>query len=217
MIKNKHSWVILFLLWSLVGSSGFADMRIQVLGLFKNQAIILYNGERLRLMVNGPAKQGIKLLSADSDQAVLDIDGTRRAFKLGSAASFKLAKPVVATVKIVADRMGMYGIKGSINGHLVEFLVDTGATTVAINSGQASRLSIDFKAGKLTRVSTAAGVVPAYLVPLRRVRIGAIELHDVEAAVLVGDHPSIALLGMSFLQRLKMENSGKTLTLIKPY
>jgi len=200
-----------------VGSSGFADMRIQVLGLFKNQAIILYNGERLRLMVNGPAKQGIKLLSADSDQAVLDIDGTRRAFKLGSAASFKLAKPVVATVKIVADRMGMYGIKGSINGHLVEFLVDTGATTVAINSGQASRLSIDFKAGKLTRVSTAAGVVPAYLVPLRRVRIGAIELHDVEAAVLVGDHPSIALLGMSFLQRLKMENSGKTLTLIKPY
>jgi len=217
MINNKNSWAILFVLWSLVSSSSFADGRIQVLGLFKNQAIILYHGERLRLMVNGPAKQGIKLVSADSDQAVLDIDGTTRAFKLGSASSFKLAKPVAATVKIAADRMGMYGIKGSINGHFVEFLVDTGATMVAINSVKAHRLGIDFKAGKLTSVSTAAGVVPAYLVPLRRVKIGAIELHDVEAAVLVGDHPSVALLGMSFLQRLKMENSGKTLTLIKPY
>ncbi len=200
-----------------MGSSSFADTRIQVLGLFKNQAIILYHGERLRLKVDGLAKQGIKLVSADSDQAVLDINGTTRAFKLGSASSFKLAQPVVATVKILADRMGMYGIKGRINGHWVEFLVDTGATRVAINSVKARRLGIDFKAGKLTRVSTAAGVVPAYLVPLKRVKIGAIELRDVEAAVLVGDYPSVALLGMSFLQRLKMENSEKTLTLIKPY
>jgi len=200
-----------------MGSSSLADTRIQVLGLFKNQAIILYNGERLRLQVNGLAKQGIKLVSADSDQAVLDINGTTRAFKLGSASSFKFAQPVVATVKILADRMGMYGIKGRINGHWVEFLVDTGATKVAINSVKARRLGIDYQAGKLTHVSTAAGVVPAYLVPLKRVKIGAIELRDVEAAVLVGDHPSVALLGMSFLQRLKMENSGKTLTLIKPY
>ena len=122
MINNRHGLIIFFLLWSLVSDRGFAETRIQVLGLFKNQAIILYQGERLRLIVNGPAKQGIKLVSADSDQAVLNIDGRSRAFKLGSASGFKLAKPVVATVKIAADSMGMYAIKGRINGHFIEFL-----------------------------------------------------------------------------------------------
>ena len=109
-------------------------------------------------------------------------------------------------------------LENRINGLPVGFLVDTGASSVAMNAGEARRLGIDFRVdGDSTYVSTASGVARAYRVRLDRVKVGAIELRNVEALVVDGSSPTEVLLGMSFLQRLELMNQGDHLTLRRKY
>jgi aspartyl protease family protein len=112
----------------------------------------------------------------------------------------------------------MFKTVGSINGLPVGFLVDTGATAVAMNADEARRLGIDFRVeGESTWVATASAVSRAFSVTLARVKVGDIELHNVGAIVLDGPQPRDVLLGMTFLQRLEMHNQGDHLTLRKKY
>jgi aspartyl protease family protein len=108
----------------------------------------------------------------------------------------------------------MFRTVGSINGLTVRFLVDTGATTLAINAAEARRLGIDYRfVGRKGVVQTAAGNVPAYHLNLDLVRVGDIIQRQVPAVVIEGDSPDHVLLGMSFLGRLEMENTGQALHL----
>jgi aspartyl protease family protein len=99
----------------------------------------------------------------------------------------------------------------------LKFLVDTGATTVALNSGDAKFANIDYKRGKPIQVATANGVVTAYLVTIASLKIGSITLSQVEASVVEGGSPSIVLLGMSALNRLDMQRQDIAMTLTKKY
>jgi len=97
----------------------------------------------------------------------------------------------------------------------VNFLVDTGATNIAMNEIVAGRLGIDFRySGTPTRVSTASGIAPAHNVTLASVRVGDIELKNIRATVLEGQYPREVLLGMSFLSRVELERKGK-LTILR--
>jgi len=109
---------------------------------------------------------------------------------------------------------GMYSTAGFINGHPVNFLVDTGATWIAMNVHQARSLGINFRySGKRGMVSTANGVAPVYRVMLDKVRVGEIELTNVEAGVLEGSSPREVLLGNSFLNRVEMQRQGQVMLL----
>ena len=100
----------------------------------------------------------------------------------------------------------------------MNFLVDTGASMIAMNGDQARRLGIDFRVeGEPARVMTASRAEPAWRVHLDRVRVGSIELNHVEAVVLEGPNPRELLLGMSFLGRLRLVNEGDHLVLRKRY
>ena len=105
---------------------------------------------------------------------------------------------------------------GQINGGAVRFVVDTGATAIALPAGDASRLGIDYRKGQVGVTQTANGQAPAYLVRLNTVRIGGIELHNVEAIVIEQGLP-VALLGNSFLNRVEMRREGATMTLTRRY
>ena len=108
----------------------------------------------------------------------------------------------------------MYATAGFINGQPVNFLVDTGATWIAMNSHQARSLGINFRfLGKRGHVSTANGVVPIYRVTLAKVRVGEIELTNVAAGVLEGNSPEEVLLGNSFLNRVEMQRQGQVMLL----
>jgi aspartyl protease family protein len=96
-------------------------------------------------------------------------------------------------------------------------VVDTGATSVAMNSGDAKFAKIDYEKGEKGMSSTANGVVPVYLVRLNTLKIGTITLNNVEAAVLEGGSPEIVLLGMSALNRLDMRRDNSIMTLTKKY
>jgi aspartyl protease family protein len=100
----------------------------------------------------------------------------------------------------------------------VNFLVDTGATTVVLNASQGRRLGLDYRMdGTIVSVVTASGVERGYQIKLRSVKVGQIELTNVEATVVDGAFPPEALLGMSFLGRLESESTPTMLLLRKKY
>lgn len=186
---------------------------IMVLGLFKNKAIVNIDGKQRVLKVGKKSPEGVILISADSDVAILSVDGKEQEYKLGRHVGTSFKKKKQAEAKIMPVN-GMYTTQGFINGHPVNFLVDTGATWIAMNSNQARSLGINFRyIGKRGRVSTANGVVPVYRIQLDKVRVGEIELTHVEAGVLEGNSPSEVLLGNSFLNRVEMLRQGQVMLL----
>ena len=100
----------------------------------------------------------------------------------------------------------------------MQFLLDTGATLVSINEPDAKRIGLDYKRlGTRGSSITASGVSPIWRMKLKRVKLGEIELRDVEAAIHAGEFPPVALLGNSFLSRLKMTRSGSAVVLQRNY
>ena len=158
VMRNKklisHSLVVLALL--LVTSSLYAARVIQVQALFSNKAVVSIDGTRHVLSVDKPGPDGIKLLSATSREAVLEVDGKRSSFPLGNQISTNFTPAQEVKEQIWQDNGGMYSTVGSINGMPVTFLVDTGASLIAMNSSQAKRLGIDYRlTGKPPWVTTA--------------------------------------------------------------
>ena len=160
--------------------------------------------------------EGAKLIASSSENATLEINGQRRTFRLGISSSIKTGfnPPSQYVLQIYPDNRGMYSVQGKINNHSVKFLVDTGATTIAMNASRARRLGIDFKLhGQPMMVSTASGVSKGFLVKLDTVKVGDISMHNVDAMVLDGTHPTEVLLGMSFLGQVNMQRDGQTMRL----
>jgi aspartyl protease family protein len=121
-----------------------------------------------------------------------------------------------AQVTLAAGPGGHFVGEGAVNGQAIRFLVDTGATSIALPASFAQRAGIDFRRGEPGLSSTANGLVPVYRVNLDSVRLGAIELQSVEAMVFEAGLDT-ALLGMSFLNRLEMRREGDTMTLTRRY
>ena len=186
---------------------------IMVLGLFKNKAIVKIDGKQRTLKKGKKSPEGVTLIFADSDVATLEVDGKQSDFKLGHHVRTNFKKKRFAEAKIMPVN-GMYSTTGFINGHPVSFLVDTGATWIAMNVHQARSLGINFRyIGKRGAVSTANGIVPVYKVVLDKVKVGEIELTNVAAGVLEGNSPSQVLLGNSFLNRVEMQRQGQVMLL----
>lgn len=205
----------LLLAWGL---PALAVEQIQVEALFSGQAMVRVDGQRRLLKLNQPSPEGLLLISADSREAVIEIDGERRSYPLGSHVSTRFTAPQQVSAKIWRDDKGAYTTVGSINGRTVNFLVDTGATAVAMYSTDARRLGLAYKLeGKPMAVSTANGTAPAYEVELDRVQVGDIVLRNVRGFVIESRGDGRILLGMSFLNRVTMEDQGTVLLLHRKF
>lgn len=203
----------ILLLGLLSGSALAQAFDILVQGLLPDMAIIRVDGRQYTLRVGESTREGIKLISASSEQAVLEVDGQRETYTLGSRVQSSFARPEKSEARIQPTR-GMYVVQGFVNRQPVQFLVDTGATWVSFNARQARKLGIDYRyEGTPGWASTANGRVRIYRLKLKSVRVGEIELKNVDAAVMDGNSPRTALLGMSFLQRVRMQHEGNVLLL----
>ena len=189
---------------------------VSVMGLFKDKAIVSIDGGKPRTLSVGQTEQGVKLIAADSGGASFDVDGKRRT--LGMGQSFAGGAPTDArqSVSLTADARGHFAAAGSLNGYPMTFLVDTGATSIAISAAEAKRIGLDYKAGQAAGVSTAAGVVPAWRVTFNTVKVGNISVNQVEGMVVEAGL-NVPLLGMSFLNRMEMKRDGQTMTLTQRY
>jgi aspartyl protease family protein len=197
-------------------SNAAAVSQIEVQALFGGKAIVMIDGQRRMLSVGETSPEGIKLLDANSKHAVLEVDGKSKSYQPGGSISLSYAKPELLEEKVYSDDRGMFHSVGTINGRTVRFLVDTGATTVAMNKSQAKQLGVDYRmTGERVVVSTASENVNGYRVRLRSVSLGKIKLKDVEAMVIDGHHPGPILLGMSFLGKLTVEKAGSVMKIRK--
>ena len=215
MLKSKF----LIIGFALAALPALAATQINVVGLFSNKAIVVINGGSPQTISAGQTKNGVKLIAADSESATFMVEGKRQTLKMGQAASVAgSTAPVNNTpVSLYADNQGHFKGNLNINGASLKYLVDTGATVVAMNSGDAKFAKIDYEKGEKVPVSTANGVTTAYLVKLNTLKIGNITLNNVEAVVNEGGSPDIVLLGMSALNRLDMKRDNAIMTLTKKY
>ena len=203
---------------SLYPSTVLAGMDVRVVGLFSDRAVLLVEGRQHMLRVGQTSPEGVKLVSASSESAVLLIEGAEVTARLDGRVSARKRTATVKEVQVWRDTTGMYTTVGSIDGLPVSFLIDTGATQVAMNASQARRLGIDYHVtGNPAEVTTASGVARAWMVTLDSVKVGDLEVRNVSAVVLEGEQPQVTLLGMSYLGRMEITNSGRLMTLRQRY
>lgn len=191
---------------------------IKLFALFNGKAILLVDGSRRVLEIGAISPEGVKLVSTDTvaEEAVVEIGGKPKTLKLGMVMTAGYARGTSDSVTLYAGDGGHFFADGFINEKPVHFLVDTGATTIALNSHLADSLGIDYRRhGQPGLSSTASGVVRVYLVTLPKVRVGQITLYSVKAGVIEGAYPTEPLLGMSFLGSLEMKREGNTLELTR--
>ena len=217
-LSKTYKWILALLLCS-VSAAGAAIQDIHVVALFRDRAIVMIDGKQHLLRTGDSSPGGVKLLSADSDTAVFEYRGHKLERQLdGRVRAAVTPSQGADDVRIFRDTGGMFKTVGSINGLPVRFLVDTGASSLAMNSAQARRLGIDFHVqGEPTYVSTASDVTKAYRLKLDVVKVGSIQLRNVTAVVMDGPQPREVLLGMSFLGQLEMINKGDQLLLRRKY
>lgn len=216
-ISTMRDTLLAIILAAAVASVASAQ-DIAVMAVFEGKAVFQIDGSKRVLVAGERSPEGLKLIKTEGDAVVVELNGRRETLTVGSHAMGAISAPQTIDVTLAPDQLGMYPAAGSVNGQPVNFLVDTGATLVALNSQHARRLGIDYRvAGKKSQVETASGVETAYYIQLKTVKIGAIELRDVDTVVLDGTFPSTALLGMSFLGRVDLQRNGTALVLKKRY
>ncbi len=204
---------ILFLSIILFSSLSYSVDSVHVKGLFnKKAAVLIIDGEQVLLKI-GRTKLGVTLIEATSRDAILMIDGKRQRVALSQQIGGSYKKPAVTEVRIQSQQGGHHWVQGQINGGSVRFVVDTGATTIAMNLSTARRLGIDYAAGEKAAVSTANGVKEARVVNLNKVTVGSITQYNVLATVSLDDALPVVLLGNSFLSGVDLRTENGVLIL----
>jgi aspartyl protease family protein len=186
------------------------DVRIVAITPGRSVDVVIDQREPITIE-EGQTIEGVKVVRVEARGAVVTVDGVTKTLALGAAGSEGPATSS-ASVTLTADRRGHFATAGTVNGRPVQFLVDTGATLVALSRSEATRIGIDFRRGKPSYAMTANGPVRGWGVSLAAVRVGGVTVREVPAVVLDSEIPN-SLLGMSFLNRFDLLQQGSTLVL----
>jgi len=201
------------LLWG-AGAAWAQSVALQ--GMLGAKALLMVDGGVPRAVAPGETHAGVKVVSTSGDQAVVEVGGRRHTLRVGespaSVGSGGPAPDAGRRLVLPASSGGHFLAEGSINGRATQFVVDTGATYVALGAAEAERLGIDYRSGQTVRLSTANGNILAWRVMLASLRIRDVEVRNVEA--VVGQQPMpYVLLGNSFLNRFQMRRDNDQMVL----
>jgi aspartyl protease family protein len=197
------------------GIAAAAD--VALIGVIGDKAAVLaVDGGNPKTVKVGQTWNGITVLSVDKDRATVEFEGRKRVLQQGQHYRGAAPSSDRTQVTLAAGPGGHFVADGAVNGNPVRFLVDTGATSIALPARDADRLGIDFRKGQRGISQTANGPVTVYRVNLDSVRLGDVELRSVDA-IVIEQGLDIALLGMSFLNRVEMKRDGHTMTLIRRF
>lgn len=188
----------------------FADHEILYTGLHGNKAWLRING-RPGALGKGQSRSGVKVLSVKKNEVIIKVHGKRYLYKKKS----KTGKKLDDEIKIPFNsEHSSYFVRGHINGKSFAFVVDTGASKVALNLNDAKRLKLSLKRDDRTKIRLAGGkLADGWVTTLRSVKVGDIEIKNVSALIIKERGPAIALLGMSFLSQLEISQSDDTMVL----
>lgn len=193
---------------------------VALAGMLGGKALLVVDGSGPKTVAAGQTHQGVKVISTSGDQAVIEQSGQRQTLRVGDL-PVSLGAGVAGGVRgsrivLTESSGGHFMAAGQINGRAAQFMVDTGATFVAMSTQDAERLGISYKTGQPVRMATANGDSVGYRIKLNSVRVGDAEVYEVDAVVIPQPMPFI-LLGNSFLARFQMKRDNSLMTLDKRY
>ena len=195
------------------GTAAWAAPQVRVLALFEGKALLEIDGSKRVLATGAVSPEGVRVVSASSRTVLVEIDGRQQSLGLGAAGRFGTA-PTGLELRLVRDGAGGYRSPGLVNGRSVEWLIDTGASSVALSGADADRLDLPWRsAGRPVGIATAQGTKTGHRIVIDSLQIGDLRVSSVDAVVLDGDYPRSPLLGMNVLQRLTMRTEGDLLIL----
>ncbi|MCL2346549.1 MAG: TIGR02281 family clan AA aspartic protease [Desulfobulbus sp.] len=200
----------------LFAATPLAAQEVGLAGIMGSRAMLIINGGQPEAVRVGETLDGVKVVSIQGEQVIVEIGGRKRPLRIGQQASGSASTDGSGKIVLAADANGHFFTTGTVNGATIRFMVDTGASTIALGISDARRIGLDLNSGERAYTQTANGTVEVRRVKLDTVTIAGVTLHYVEASVLPTDQP-IALLGMSFLNRMEMHRDGSTMTLRQRY
>ena len=220
-VRSMSSWGVRLLAagWMAAAAVSAAAQSVAMTGSMGSKALLVIDGGAPKALAAGDSHRGVKVVAVRADQVTVEVAGKRQTIDLGGApVSIGGGGGGAGGTQIVltATSGGHFTTSGSINGRATQFLVDTGATSVAMSADEARRMGINYEQGERSVGSTANGVVPIWRVTLKSLRIQDVEVYGVEAVVLPAGMPHV-LLGNSFLTRFQMKRENDVMTLTRRY
>ena len=197
-----------------VSAAAATAQSVALAGRMGDRALLVIDG-RPHTVAVGASAGGVKLLRWAGEDADLLLPSGRVLLRVGGSPA-QVGSPAPASqgreIVMTAGLGGHFNPAGSINGQAVQFMVDTGATLVALGLDDAKRLGLDLGAARPGLSQTANGPVQVLMLNLDRVRVGEVELNNVAAVVLPQPLPFV-LLGNSFLSRFQMRRDNDVMRL----
>jgi len=189
---------------------------VQLAGQMGRKALLVIDGQTVMLAV-GESRHGVTLRALDAGQAEVAWDGQSTTLSVGGAPARVAGSPSAGpgggrAIVLPVGPGGHFMASGSINGRNVRFMVDTGATTVAMGAAEADRIGLDYRGGQQARMQTAGGTVTGHVLTLSAVTVGDVTLANVQAVVMPAPMPFV-LLGNSFLSRFQMRRDNDVMRL----
>ena len=206
---------------ALLFATAAAAQSVALKGMLGNKALLVVDGGQPCIVAPGEAVGGVKVVSTSGDTAVVEFGGRRETLRVGEAPhSIGAASGAAAgggnRIVINVGSGGHFMVGGRINNQQVQFIVDTGASSVSMSEAEAKRIGLAYKEGRLGTANTANGAVTVWQVKLASVKIGDVEVHEVDATVLPAAMPYI-LLGNTFLTRFQMKRENDLMVLERRY
>nr|WP_226450315.1 TIGR02281 family clan AA aspartic protease [Acidovorax radicis] len=193
---------------------GAQAQSVALAGVLGTKALLVVDAHPPRAIGVGDEFQGVKVIAVSKEDATIEVKGARRVVRMGEAPVSVGARSGGRRVTLVADSRGHFVNSGSINGQVMQYMVDTGASTVAIGRPDADRMGLKYQSGQPVRVGTANGVGQGWRMKLDSVRIGDVEVFGVEAIITSQPMPYV-LLGNSFLTEFQMTRINDQMVLEK--
>lgn len=196
-----------------------SSRKVALSGILGRKALLTIDGVGLRSLAEGETHQGVRLVRLSNGEATVDVDGTIRTLRLGEApVSVGSSAPARTSdqgkIVLIADSRGHFAESVRINGQLIDALIDTGASTIAIAKRDADRLHIHYSQVPTVNIGTANGTVKAWSVRLESLRMGDVQLWNLEAVVVPQDMPFV-LLGNNFLSEFSMSRHNDQMMLVQ--
>jgi len=203
-------------LCTFTASLAAAAASVSVNGVMGDKALISVDGSAPRVVRAGERLGPLRLLTVGPNGVEIELDGRRYALALGQGVN---AAPPAKAPRVVlsADGRGHFMADGKVNGQPVRFMVDTGASLVALPTSVARRAGVSQDGAVSVTINTANGQTRAQRVLLNTLELGEIRVNLVDALVLDDVALSFPLLGMSFLNRTNLQRDGDTLVLMQRY
>lgn len=209
----------LLLICALTLTLAVRAQTVELSGILGGKALLVVNGGAPKSVAVGQSHQGVKLIAAEANQAIVEVSGTRQTLRLGQApfnADAQAEGGDKRRIVLHAGTNGHFRTPGQINGRTVNFLVDTGASVVSLSVTDADAIGLPYKSGQTVQVSTANGVTVGWVTKLATVRLGSVDVYDVEALVTPSPMPYV-LLGNSYLTRFQMTRTNDQMVLERRY